>query len=156
MAMPNYFDFEKPIEVLDRKIRELTAISSDEVDLKSEVATLEKKVEKIRKEIFNSLSRWQTAQVARHGNRPFALDYIKLIFTDLLSSTATGLDRDHLESLKGIFAAHQGGCRSLLHIVIPEKSRTTIRLPESCKVTACEELALAVKELLGYNAVTFE
>jgi len=84
MAMPNYFDFEKPIEELDRKIRELTAISSDEVDLKSEVATLEKKVEKIRKEIFNSLSRWQTAQVARHGNRPFALDYIKLIFTDFI------------------------------------------------------------------------
>ncbi len=82
--MPNYFDFEKPIEELDRKIRELTAISSDEVDLKSEVATLEKKVEKIRKEIFNSLSRWQTAQVARHGNRPFALDYIKLIFTDFI------------------------------------------------------------------------
>ena len=82
--MPNYFDFEKPIEVLDRKIRELTAISSDEVDLKSEVATLEKKVEKIRKEIFSSLSRWQTAQVARHGNRPFALDYIKLIFTDFI------------------------------------------------------------------------
>ena len=70
--------------------------------------------------------------------------------------TASGLERDHLESLKGILEAHQGGCRTLLHIVIPEKSRTTIRLPESCKVTACEELALAVKELMGYNAVTFE
>jgi DNA polymerase-3 subunit alpha len=70
--------------------------------------------------------------------------------------TAAGLERDHLESLKGILALHHGGCRSLLHIVIPEKSRTTIRLPESFKVTACEELALAVKELLGYNAVTFE
>jgi len=84
MGMLNYFDFEKPIEELERKILELTAISSDEVDLKAEVATLEKKVEKIRREIFSNLSRWQTAQVARHGNRPFAMDYIKLIFTDFI------------------------------------------------------------------------
>jgi acetyl-CoA carboxylase carboxyl transferase subunit alpha len=84
MGMLNYFDFEKPIEELERKILELTAISSDEMDLKTEVATLEKKVEKIRREIFTNLSRWQTAQVARHANRPFAMDYIKLIFTDFI------------------------------------------------------------------------
>ena len=84
MGMLNYFDFEKPIEELERKILELTAISSAEVDLKAEVANLEKKVEKIRREIFSNLSRWQTAQVARHGNRPFAMDYIKLIFTDFI------------------------------------------------------------------------
>jgi acetyl-CoA carboxylase carboxyl transferase subunit alpha len=84
MGMINYFDFEKPIEELERKIVELTVISSDEMDLKAEVATLEKKVEKVRREIFSNLSRWQTAQVARHANRPFAMDYIKLIFTDFI------------------------------------------------------------------------
>jgi DNA polymerase III subunit alpha len=70
--------------------------------------------------------------------------------------TAAGLEREQLESLKGILDRHQGPCRSLLHIVIPEKSRTTIKLPESCRVAACEELAVEVKKLFGYNAVSFE
>ena len=70
--------------------------------------------------------------------------------------TASGLEREQLESLKGILGSYQGTCSSLLHIVILGKSRTTIRLPDSYKVTACEELALEVRELLGYNAVSFE
>jgi DNA polymerase-3 subunit alpha len=70
--------------------------------------------------------------------------------------TAAGLERDQLQSLKGILGRYQGPCISLLHIVIQEKSRTTIKLPESCRVAASDDLALAVKNLFGYNAVTFE
>ncbi|MGA2151587.1 MAG: acetyl-CoA carboxylase carboxyltransferase subunit alpha [Geobacteraceae bacterium] len=84
MAMQHYLDFEKPIEELERKIRELTALSSDTVDLKGEVAKLEKRVDKMREQIFSTLSRWQTTQVARHNNRPFTMDYTKLIFTDFI------------------------------------------------------------------------
>jgi acetyl-CoA carboxylase carboxyl transferase subunit alpha len=84
MAKHYYLEFEKPIVDLESKIQELTAFSSDTVDLKTEVAKLEKKAEKMREEIFSSLTRWQTAQVARHNSRPFALDYIKLIFTDFI------------------------------------------------------------------------
>ena len=84
MATQHYFDFEKPIEELERKIRELRALSSDTVDLKGEIAKLEKKVDKMREEIFANLTRWQTAQVARHINRPFTIDYTNLIFTDFI------------------------------------------------------------------------
>jgi DNA polymerase III subunit alpha len=70
--------------------------------------------------------------------------------------TAAGVERDQLESLKEILGRHQGPCRSLLHIVLPEKSRTTIRLPETWKVAASDDLALEVRNLFGYNAVTFE
>jgi DNA polymerase III subunit alpha len=73
-----------------------------------------------------------------------------------ITLTSSGLERDHLESLREIIGRYQGQCRSLLHVVIPEKSRTTIRLPESYRVAACDDLALAVKNLFGYNAVTFE
>jgi acetyl-CoA carboxylase carboxyl transferase subunit alpha len=84
MASQNYFEFEKPVEELEKKIRELTDISSDEMDLKTEVGKLEKKLEKMRRDIFSNLSRWQTAQVARHNNRPFTMDYINLVFTDFI------------------------------------------------------------------------
>ncbi len=80
----SYLDFEKPLAELDKKIQELLAFSTEGVDLKVEVAKLEQKAEKMREEMFANLSRWQTAQVARHINRPFTLDYLGLIFTEFV------------------------------------------------------------------------
>jgi acetyl-CoA carboxylase carboxyl transferase subunit alpha len=80
----SYLDFEKPLAELEKKIQELLSFSTDSVDLKGEVAKLEEKAERMREEMFSSLSRWQTAQVARHINRPFTLDYLSLIFTEFV------------------------------------------------------------------------
>jgi len=77
-------EFEKPVIELEKKLQELLELSGDSVDLKGEVAKLEKKVEKMRGEIFANLSRWQTAQIARHINRPFTMDYLNLIFTEFV------------------------------------------------------------------------
>jgi acetyl-CoA carboxylase carboxyl transferase subunit alpha len=84
MALHYYLDFEKPIAELEEKIQELVEFSTETVYLKTEIARLEKKVQKMREEIFSNLTRWQTVQVARHINRPFTLDYIRLIFTDFI------------------------------------------------------------------------
>jgi len=80
----NYLEFEKPLAELDKKIQELLAFSTGGVDLTAEVAKLEQKAEKMREDMFANLSRWQTAQVARHINRPFTLDYLSLIFTEFV------------------------------------------------------------------------
>ncbi|HJV64184.1 MAG TPA: carboxyl transferase domain-containing protein, partial [Geomonas sp.] len=80
----SYLDFEKPLAELEKKIQELLAFSTDAVDLKGEVAKLEEKAERMREDMFTNLSRWQTAQVARHINRPFTLDYLSLIFTEFV------------------------------------------------------------------------
>jgi acetyl-CoA carboxylase carboxyl transferase subunit alpha len=79
-----YLDFEKPIAELEDKIRELRELSSDTLDLKADIERLEKKAERVRAEIYSGLTRWQTVQVARHINRPFTLDYIRLIFSDFI------------------------------------------------------------------------
>jgi len=81
MANQVYMEFEKPLMELEKKIEELGVLSK-EMDLSKEIAKLEKRAEEMRGEIFSNLSRWQTAQIARHINRPFTLDYLKLIFTD--------------------------------------------------------------------------
>ncbi|QXE92875.1 acetyl-CoA carboxylase carboxyltransferase subunit alpha [Geomonas subterranea] len=80
----SYLDFEKPLAELDKKIQELLAFSTQGVDLSAEVAKLEVKAAEMREEMFANLSRWQTAQVARHINRPFTLDYLSLIFTEFV------------------------------------------------------------------------
>ncbi len=80
MAATVYLEFEKPIAELEKKIEELRSLGDS--DLTTEIDALEDRVESKRQEIFENLSRWQKAQVARHINRPFTLDYIKNLFTD--------------------------------------------------------------------------
>ncbi len=84
MANNQPLEFEKPIAELEKKIEELMAFSTDAVDLKDEVAKLQQKVDEMRQDVFVNLSRWQTAQIARHINRPFTLDYLNLVFTDFV------------------------------------------------------------------------
>lgn len=83
MAATVYLEFEKSIAELEQKIEELRALNGgSELNLSDDIASLEKRVEQEREDIFNNLSRWQKAQVARHINRPFTLDYIQHLFTD--------------------------------------------------------------------------
>src|SRR5436853_4427912 len=75
-------DFEKPIFELERRLQELKAHSREhDVDLGSEVTAIETKLRDTRREIYGSLSAWQRVQIARHVQRPFALDYVERCFT---------------------------------------------------------------------------
>lgn len=82
MAAPFYLEFEKPIVELEKKIEELNALAGGGLDIGADVSALENRVEKMRADIFANLTRWQTAQVARHINRPFTKDYINLMLTE--------------------------------------------------------------------------
>lgn len=79
----NYLEFEQPIAELQQKIEELRYVADgSEVNLTEEIAKLEAKSQSLTEQIFSNLSAWQVAQLARHPQRPYALDYIKAIFTD--------------------------------------------------------------------------
>jgi acetyl-CoA carboxylase carboxyl transferase subunit alpha len=75
-------DFEKPIFELERRLQDLKEHSREhDVDLDSEVKAIESKLRDTRREIYGNLSAWQRVQIARHVQRPFALDYIDRCFT---------------------------------------------------------------------------
>lgn len=80
--MKQFLDFEKPLAELQAKIGELREFSTDNVDFTGDIKKLEKKAEKLRKDIFSNLTRWQRTQLARHAERPYTLDYIEHVFTD--------------------------------------------------------------------------
>ena len=84
--MNNFLDFEKPIAELEAKIDSLKNMNSEEVqldiNLDEEIKQLNKKNKELTKKIFSNLTTWQIAQLARHPNRPYTLDYINEIFTD--------------------------------------------------------------------------
>ena len=82
--MANYYlKFEKPVEEIDQAILELEADASS-VDHSSELSTLKVKREASLKKIFSGLSRWQRVQLARHPQRPFSLNYIKVLAPDFI------------------------------------------------------------------------
>jgi acetyl-CoA carboxylase carboxyl transferase subunit alpha len=80
--MQHYLDFEKPLIELETKIKELKQYSTGDISFSSEIEKLEKKAERLHKEIFSKLSRWQRTQLARVPGRPFTLEYVQKIFTD--------------------------------------------------------------------------
>jgi acetyl-CoA carboxylase carboxyl transferase subunit alpha len=100
-------DFEKPLVELERKICELREYSTDQVDFSSDIQKLEKKAEKLRREIFSNLDRWQLTQLARHINRPFTLDFIQHLFTDWFEVHGDRLFRDDPALVCG-FARFEG------------------------------------------------
>jgi len=75
-------DFEKPIVELQRRLEDLKEHSREhDVDLDSEIEQIESKLRDTRREVYGNLSAWQRVQIARHVQRPFALDYVERCFT---------------------------------------------------------------------------
>ena len=77
-----FLDFEQPIAELEQRIEELRFVQDDSaVDISEEIGRLTKKSQSLTKEIYGKLNPWQVAQVARHAQRPYTLDYIGMLFT---------------------------------------------------------------------------
>ena len=78
----SFLEFEQPIAELEAKIEGLRFMQEDSAyDISAEIARLQKKSQSLTRDIYAKLSAWQTAQVARHPQRPYTLDYVQHLFT---------------------------------------------------------------------------
>ncbi|MDD5556310.1 MAG: acetyl-CoA carboxylase carboxyltransferase subunit alpha [bacterium] len=74
------FDFEKPIVELEGEIGRLRALAGEgTVDVAAEIESLQKKLDAARRDIYGNLTPWQRVQIARHPQRPYTLDYVRLM-----------------------------------------------------------------------------
>ena len=88
-------DFEKPLVELERQIGYLRKLANDrDLDVNGEIGPLERKLEDLRREIYDELTPMQRVQVARHPKRPYALDYLDALFTDFVELKGDRLFRD--------------------------------------------------------------
>ncbi|MBI3560472.1 MAG: acetyl-CoA carboxylase carboxyl transferase subunit alpha [Gammaproteobacteria bacterium] len=79
----NFLEFEQPIAELESKIEELRYVGNDnEINISEEIARLQGKSRDLTKSIFSNLKAAQIAQLARHPQRPYFLDYVQRVFTD--------------------------------------------------------------------------
>ena len=81
MESPSYIlEFEKPLRDLARQLDELRQQSvENNVDVRQEARSIERKIEKTQKEIYSNLTPWERVLLARHPKRPYALDYVSAI-----------------------------------------------------------------------------
>jgi acetyl-CoA carboxylase carboxyl transferase subunit alpha len=73
-------EFEEPIAVLLKEIEALSLLPRTDARDR-EIEQLRRRIESIRAELYQNLTRWQRVLVARHPNRPTFEDYVKLLFT---------------------------------------------------------------------------
>jgi acetyl-CoA carboxylase carboxyl transferase subunit alpha len=101
--MAQYLDFEKPIAELEGKIEELRHLSgSSNLNIADEVAKLQQKVDRQIRQTYAKLSAWQKVQVARHPERPHAVDYIGALVQDWTPLAGDRAFGDDLAILGGI------------------------------------------------------
>ncbi len=78
-------EFEQPILELEARIRELRDYAeAGGVDLSDEIGLLEQKLERLQRETFANLTRWQRVQLARAPGRPTTLDVVERVFDDFI------------------------------------------------------------------------
>ena len=76
---------QKVIEHLEKDVEELRRLSGDgDAVADMELERIRQQVAELRKEFYSHLGAWQRAQIARHQQRPYMLDYVNLLFTDFL------------------------------------------------------------------------
>ncbi len=80
----SFLDFEQPIAELEGKIEELRYVQDDSaLDISDEIERLNGKSQSLTKDIYAKLGAWQVSQVSRHPQRPYTLDYLQGMFTDV-------------------------------------------------------------------------
>ena len=73
----HFLDFERPLGELEGKIEELRHLSTTgDLNIADEVGRLEASAARLLRQTYARLTPWQKVQVARHPERPHALDYI--------------------------------------------------------------------------------
>ncbi len=81
----HFLDFEKPIAELESKIEELRHLSdSDGINIAEEINRLQVKLDRLLTSTYGKLTPWQKVQVARHPERPHALNYIEKLISDFI------------------------------------------------------------------------
>ncbi|AQW28972.1 acetyl-CoA carboxylase carboxyltransferase subunit alpha [Ralstonia syzygii subsp. celebesensis] len=117
-----FLEFEQPIAELESKIEELRFVQDDSaVDISEEISRLAAKSQQLTKDLYANLSPWQVAQIARHPQRPYTLDYVREIFTDFHELHGDRAFADDLSIVGGMARFNGQPCMVIGH----QKGRDT-------------------------------
>ncbi|MHB9132535.1 MAG: acetyl-CoA carboxylase carboxyltransferase subunit alpha [Armatimonadota bacterium] len=80
-----WLPFEKPLQEIEEQIKALEEYTvSHGIDRSEKIMRLRKEYDTLSRHIFSNLSAWDKTLMARHPNRPYTLDYMKILFDDFI------------------------------------------------------------------------
>ncbi|RKZ02238.1 MAG: acetyl-CoA carboxylase carboxyl transferase subunit alpha [Candidatus Hydrothermota bacterium] len=79
-----FLDFERPIYEIEKKIEELKKLTKEHPEFAEEIKALEEQSNRIKVRIYSQLTEWQKVQLARHPDRPHAVDFINGMIDDFV------------------------------------------------------------------------
>ncbi|HYL68167.1 MAG TPA: acetyl-CoA carboxylase carboxyltransferase subunit alpha [Candidatus Limnocylindria bacterium] len=71
---------QREIDALERDVEELSRLSAPSADTAAEIERIRNEVDELKREFYTHLGAWQRLQLARHPQRPYTDDYIRLLF----------------------------------------------------------------------------
>src|SRR5271157_3741180 len=74
---------QKEIDRLEKDVEELRRLASTN-DGEAELERLKQQVIELRREFYSHMGPWQRAQIARHPQRPYTMDWINLLITEFV------------------------------------------------------------------------
>jgi acetyl-CoA carboxylase carboxyl transferase subunit alpha len=104
--MRHFLEFERPVAELEAKIEELRHLSTAELNIADEVGRLERSAERLLRQTYARLTAWQKVQVARHPERPHALDCIGRLITEFVPLAGDRLYAEDAAIVGGIGRFH--------------------------------------------------
>jgi len=85
MAAMHYgLAFERPIEDLEARIKQMESAARDTPEHKEEIRLKRRELTELKKKVYSQLTPWETVQVARHKDRPMTSDYLELVFDEFV------------------------------------------------------------------------
>lgn len=150
-------DFEKPIVELELKLARLRAAAVGSDGVEAEVERLESQIDRLRRETFAGLSRWEVVQLARHPARPSPLDYIERLAPDFIELHGDRLHADDAAIAGGVGTICGRGAMILAHArgrTPEEQERRRFGMPRPEGFRKVERL-VRLADQLGLPVVTF-
>ncbi|MBI3321106.1 MAG: acetyl-CoA carboxylase carboxyltransferase subunit alpha [Candidatus Omnitrophica bacterium] len=115
------YEFERPIAELEHRLREAEQLPAHDAGRAEAVKTLTRQLEQLKRAVYGNLTPWQRVQLARHPQRPYTLDYVSRLLSDVIPLHGDRLFGDDRALIGGIGKLEGRSCVVLGH----QKGRDT-------------------------------
>jgi len=100
-------DFERPvIEIENELLRLRSLVEAGDLSKAAEVERIEKKLDKVRQDVYGNLTAYQRVLLSRHSERPFTLDFVSRLITDFIELKGDRLFGDDPAIVSGVGRFH--------------------------------------------------
>jgi acetyl-CoA carboxylase carboxyl transferase subunit alpha len=119
------YEFDRPIDELETRLQELEEFAlTTSLDFSEHIDSLRQECDGLKRRLYSNLTPWQKVLVARHPNRPLAVDYVEMIFDDFLELHGDRAFGDDKAVLTGLARISDGEGSFKIMLVAHNKGRT--------------------------------